>query len=350
MRQQIIDIEKLLAPISPDKPAGNYLRYEREYDNIIDAMKGEDPNLTQGVWVRPLKKYDWQKAKELCTDALSKKTKDIQLACWLTESLMYIHGFCGLADGLKLLCELSKKYWNEIHPLPAGTDMELRFAPYEWLDEKFYIRIKLIPIVKAQVIVEGYTYYTWEHEVKKIHENHEDESKALETYLSILVSSTEEFHLELDKCIDESLQIIKEIKEFLAGKSSSEPLAFSRLIQTLKNIKDINEQAIKYFASRKKSTMPKEAVEKTAKSTEEIILDTGVKHDFKIAGLTSVDYAYESLEQLSDFLIQNEPEYLTGYMVKQAISFRYMDLKEFLNRRISNKKNLSKVLEILKLS
>jgi len=263
---------------------------------------------------------------------------------------MYIHGFCGLADGLKLLCELSKKYWNEIHPLPAGTDMELRFAPYEWLDEKFYIRIKLIPIVKAQVIVEGYTYYTWEHEVKKIHENHEDESKALETYLSILVSSTEEFHLELDKCIDESLQIIKEIKEFLAGKSSSEPLAFSRLIQTLKNIKDINEQAIKYFASRKKSTMPKEAVEKTAKSTEEIILDTGVKHDFKIAGLTSVDYAYESLEQLSDFLIQNEPEYLTGYMVKQAISFRYMDLKEFLNRRISNKKNLSKVLEILKLS
>lgn len=349
MRQLIIDIEKLLAPISSDKPAGNYLRYEDDYDEIINAMKGEDPNLVQGIWVRPIKKYDWLKAKELCISALSNKTKDLQLACWLTESMMYINGFSGLADGLKLICELSKKYWDEIYPLPVDNDMDLRMAPYDWLDEKFYIQIKLIPVVNADVIADGYTYYKWERDVKRIHENHEDESQALEPYLSALISSTEEFHNELDKCIEDSLQSTKELKEFLIGKTSNDAPAFSRLIQTLENVQDLNKTAIKYFESRKNSVQSEKATDETNEIPGEKFIDVSKfalpKDEFK-----SIDDAYELLEQISDYLIENDPEYPTGYMVKQAISFRYMELKEFLNMRISNKKNLNRVLEILKLS
>ena len=350
MRQSIIDIEKLLSPISPDKPTGIYLRYETEYDQISDAMSGEDPNLARGIWKRPLKKYEWVKAKELCINALTNKTKDLQLACWLTESIMHTNGFCGLADGLKLVNGLSKKFWNEIHPLPHEEDIETRLAPYDWLDEKFYVQIKLIPIAKAEVIADGYTFYTWERDVKKIHEEHEDEAQALEPYFSALVTSTENFHLELDQCIDDSLQTIKELREYLTSKVSNEAPAFSQLIQTLEDIKDLNRTAINYFASRKKTEKPEENTKESFETEEKKMRGAAAKFDFTKEELTNVDEAYESLDKISDYLIENEPEYPTGYMVKQAISFRYMDLKEFLNRRISNKNNLNKVLEILKLS
>ena len=154
----------------------------------------------------------------------------------------------------------------------------------------------------------------------------------------------------MDQCINESLQNIKELKEFLKSKVPSDVPTFSQLIRTLESIVDLNKTAINHFTSRKKETLPEGSTEEPIETSGNKTLDAAARFDFKRDELETVDNAYESLEQISDYLIENEPEYPTGYMIKQAISFRYMDLKEFLNRRISNKNNLNKVLEILKLS
>lgn len=95
----IIDIQKLLEPISEEYPAGGYLRYEGTYDTIQEARREDDASLPQGVWERDLKKADWHRVRELCEAALARQTKDLQIAVWLLESLIRIHGFAGVKTG-----------------------------------------------------------------------------------------------------------------------------------------------------------------------------------------------------------------------------------------------------------
>ena len=91
-------IEDLLAPIDDD--SGVYLRYEKIYDDIKEARKEDDPRLSQGVWQTEHKKADWIAIENWCVEALGQKTRDLQLALWLTEALMAQDGAPGLIKGL----------------------------------------------------------------------------------------------------------------------------------------------------------------------------------------------------------------------------------------------------------
>src|SRR5436305_1380063 len=63
------DLESLLAPISPARPARTSLRYEDAYDRIKEARRADDPSLPQGVWETELKRADWPTVQELCMEA-----------------------------------------------------------------------------------------------------------------------------------------------------------------------------------------------------------------------------------------------------------------------------------------
>ncbi|MCV4783215.1 type VI secretion system ImpA family N-terminal domain-containing protein, partial [Escherichia coli] len=93
----VIDFETLLTPISEDSPSGENLRYSGLYDEITEARRADDA-LLQGEWQTELKTTDYRKIIELAVDALSTKTKDIQIAAWLSESLVKVYGFAGFRD------------------------------------------------------------------------------------------------------------------------------------------------------------------------------------------------------------------------------------------------------------
>ena len=66
--------------------------------------------------------------KELSISALKEKSKDLQIASWLTLSLLKLNGFTGLATGLALLLELCLNFWDTIFPMPDGDDFETTFV------------------------------------------------------------------------------------------------------------------------------------------------------------------------------------------------------------------------------
>ena len=45
-----IDWEKLLAPISEDRPAGEFLIHKGVYDEIKEARRQDNAALDQGIW------------------------------------------------------------------------------------------------------------------------------------------------------------------------------------------------------------------------------------------------------------------------------------------------------------
>src|SRR5512141_2247825 len=94
----------LLEPLPGDSPTGVSLRYEPIYEQIKQARIEED-DVPQGEWRTARRTADWALVVKLTSDALAKRSKDLQLAAWFTEAQLKRDGFAGLATGLELLRE-----------------------------------------------------------------------------------------------------------------------------------------------------------------------------------------------------------------------------------------------------
>jgi type VI secretion system protein ImpA len=132
--ESVLNYEQLLQPISESNPVGKDLRYEEEYFELETARQADDDTSSQGEWARERKSTDWNQVIRLGQELLIEKSKDLQIAAWLTEALAQVHGLSGMRDGLNLLRELEDRYWDKAHP--AEGDLELRQGVYEFLDEE----------------------------------------------------------------------------------------------------------------------------------------------------------------------------------------------------------------------
>jgi type VI secretion system protein ImpA len=137
--------DDILEPISTDQPAGVDLRWTPQWDRIKEARRADD-GLVSGKWAKKERKdSDWRLAQELSVALLSKQSKDLQLALWLTEASVHLHGFAGLRDGLRIMRELMTRFWDDLYPRMEDGP-EDRAGPFEWLNEKFIDSISAIPI------------------------------------------------------------------------------------------------------------------------------------------------------------------------------------------------------------
>jgi type VI secretion system protein ImpA len=118
------DLVTLLAPIREGAPTGADLRItpgDLTFDKIKSMRtfvqkeedrdgKGRDP--------------DWKGVARECTEALTHKSKDLELAITLSDAWSRLDGFPGLRDGLRLTAALCDQYWDTVHP-GAGSEIDL---------------------------------------------------------------------------------------------------------------------------------------------------------------------------------------------------------------------------------
>ncbi|HEX7866503.1 MAG TPA: type VI secretion system protein TssA [Variovorax sp.] len=131
------DLAIFLSPLEgPEGPAGPPLRYDPVCARIREARTEEDASLPMGEWTRPLKKADWRTAEMLCTEVLQRRSKDLQMAAWLTEAWVHRHSIDGLAAGARLLEGLAREFWNDVHPLIGNDgDADMRTATFVWVND-----------------------------------------------------------------------------------------------------------------------------------------------------------------------------------------------------------------------
>src|SRR3954466_8919825 len=94
--------EDLLNPIPGANPSGENLKYSPVYDKIKEARR-QDDDAPQGEWQRERKVADFASVLRLGNEAIATRSKDLQLAAWLTEALLNREGFQGLYQGLNLI-------------------------------------------------------------------------------------------------------------------------------------------------------------------------------------------------------------------------------------------------------
>jgi type VI secretion system protein ImpA len=136
-----------LQPISTERPAGEYLADDIAYLEI-DRARREAPVLP-GDDEKTRKVADWPKVIRLATDLLTKRTKDLQLAAWLTEGWLRREGMTGLRNGLVLLTELATSFWDDVYPAIDDGDLEYRAAPLAYVGNYLGAAVRLLPVTES---------------------------------------------------------------------------------------------------------------------------------------------------------------------------------------------------------
>ncbi len=144
----MISREDILKPIAGENPCGENLRYAPVYTQIKEAVR-EDDDVTQGVWQTERKVADWPKVVKLCSDALIKQSKDLQLAAWLTEAETNREGFTGFLEGIGLISALIEQFWETLHPELEDGDAEMRAVPLLYVSSKLEMPLRRTPITAA---------------------------------------------------------------------------------------------------------------------------------------------------------------------------------------------------------
>jgi type VI secretion system protein ImpA len=140
MADEILDLETLLAPIG-DAGGGEDLRldyspssiYQKLRDARAEARAEERQRDSEGEGEAAVAE-GWRQVRRLATEALGGKTKDFEIAAWLTEALVRMEGLAGLTACSRLLTGMLQQHWEAGFPQPdeEGSEeerLEGRSAP-----------------------------------------------------------------------------------------------------------------------------------------------------------------------------------------------------------------------------
>ncbi|SMF24378.1 type VI secretion system protein TssA [Pseudogulbenkiania subflava] len=153
-------ILQLMAPVSDSAPAGEDLAYSPLFDQIREARRSDDPSLSLGDWEQALKVAEWPKVIRLCEEALSQRSKDLQLLVWYAEAQVQVHGLAGLVQGLATLAGWLEHYWESGYPELDPNDLDERIGKLEWLNQQLGVAIRNVPMIKPEF--GGYGWNDWQ--------------------------------------------------------------------------------------------------------------------------------------------------------------------------------------------
>jgi len=255
--------EDLLTPIAGDNPSGADLRYDNKlllYDKIRE-LRRQDDDLNQGEWQHERKVGDYSGVIRMTQEALATRTKDLQLAAWLTDALLRTEGFSGLHQGLTFCHALIGTFWESLYPPIEDGDLDLRVGPLEWLGTSLEIPIKSVPIVRAgydllkykDSKLVGYEDQTPNDKDKKARAKKIAEGKlAPEAFDKSFVETPKAFYLQTEKDLDATLVAVQQLDDLCTAKFGPTAPSFAKLKTATEEVRHTVHQLLQ----KKRETEP----------------------------------------------------------------------------------------------
>ena len=76
----------------------------------------------------------WRVVFQLAHQAIATRSKDLEIAAWLTEAALRLHHLSGFTAGTSLMAGLVDRFWDGLHPLPDEEGMATCVAPLTGLN------------------------------------------------------------------------------------------------------------------------------------------------------------------------------------------------------------------------
>jgi len=343
------EVSGRVKPISREYPGGELLRYEGTYDLIKQARQEDDPRLEQGVWKRNLKRADWNQVSRLCLDALQERSKDLQIAAWLLESWLHLYGFAGVRTGCEAVAALCRTFWDSMHPSLEDTDY--RIAPIHWMNEKLYIKLKLVPITSphSETGNMDYTLADWEAASMLEQTKHRPDAQkrspvvTLEMIQQSAGLSPGAFFEQLMADVSEACHLCDEIEARFEKAFGPDKCSLSQFRGVLEQILSLASQfggnLLMLEPRRETEESPLQAYEGEASGSNP---EHGISRQIRTR-----EEAYRRASEVADYLIRNEPHSPAGHLIRRAISWGHMTLEQLLPELVAHESTLKDLERLL---
>ncbi|MFN7929729.1 MAG: type VI secretion system protein TssA [Blastocatellia bacterium] len=363
-------MDSLFAPTTATIRRGESLRYDGTYDQIDEARR-EDEVLAQGDWARDLKVADWPQVMKLATNALTNKTKDLQIAAWLVEGITKYDRhdrWVALRDGLQLLRGLHENFWEYVYPEidPEDDDGPLaaRANVLAAFDARIAVIIKEFPVTAGQKYsflqyLESKQFdipenldsleYEQQEKYKALRAQAEAERKVTgEDWRKAKSVTTRDFIEARFALINECWDAYKTLDAEMDAKYARETPGLGELKKSLDEIRTLVDLLVK--EKQKAEPRDEELGSEDVVAGEEAAASAGTGGGGFAVSAGAIRSRQEALKRLSEialFFRQTEPHSPVSYAVERAVKWGNMPLEAWLADVLKDGVALESVREVL---
>jgi type VI secretion system protein ImpA len=334
--------DDLLNPIPGENPSGANLRYEKVYDQIKEARTEDDESIPTGAWQRQIKRADFNLVIKLGGEALATRSKDLQLAAWLTEAHVKKEGIGLIQPCFQLMRDLQEKFWDTLYPVIEDGDVGMRAVPIEWAANRVAVILREAPITR-----DGLNYYQFResraigYEADAQYNDAKTQAReqaiadgkpTAEDFDKSLNATPKAWYVQMEAAFHSSLETMEELQVYCEEKYGDDGPGFSKLRSSLEEV----GQVVTGLLNEKRKTEPdapppEEALEEpepelAAEAEAEAVADAAPAAKAKASKSMSAepvdkDDAFARVQACARFLQRDNPASPVAYMLQAALRF-----------------------------
>jgi type VI secretion system ImpA family protein len=252
---------------------------------------------------------------------------------------------------------LSRSLWPVLWPRPDDDDLEPRLAPFFWIDTRLTAELMRLPVTEGggDVGVLNYQQYLRGKQLQRVAAN---KPGAFEEAIADGDVPFEKVQSELGRCHDDfilenwqgsrlALEALARLTEVLDGVLKEEGPSFTTFRQALT---DIDGLFGREAAARKLVEPEREAKPKKTDEAKGAGMKPATKRPSVPAGdvqITDRRTAYALLDQVADWLLDNDPHSPSPYLIKRAVAWEKSSLGEVLDDLLTTGGSIETAMRVL---
>ena len=344
--EDILDFEYVLREVEQDRSESGIAECEaarRTFGSERDALFQQEEEVNnfrefgapfEGA--PPPEPPEWNRFISDCQNHLANKSKDLWICVWLTEVLLAQWGYRGLAEGFQLIRETTESNWDQLEPSPTaegGVDYTLKLLTAVSRREAFLDAIRNAPIT-----MESGQYMP--ASCATIDEIDGGQSGAL------IGDTTDEFISEVYASAKKAIHEWELLDELLESKCGESKPPSVKVRDTLT---DCLNQIVTTYPQSIIEDEPDDENSGVVVAGAEGIAGSNGQSGGALTGdshLRNREQAFKTLEMLSRYFAENEPNSPISSLLRQAARYGRLSFAELMQELADDEDARDKILRL----
>ncbi len=336
----------LLLPIDGPQPAGCNMEYQPLYEQIRQARESDPDYLPQDEWSSAPRKADWLMVARVSETVLKEHSKDMQVACWLTEAWTQINGTTGLLAGLELLNAMIADWWQACWPVLEEEGASYRHGQLNRLDRDLSQLLLTRPLLQdtESSLMHWQQVLSYEHQAQSQKNEPLGEDFSMATFV---VWASKLPVQKVQRVLDEVAACQQRIDALEQSYAQQNPEAEGYVLrQTQERLGDLHD-----FVQRiaKCNTQEQEETLMLNVLDPQSVGDAPVspRRDSTQQQVMSRELAISQMLTISHYFRQTEPSSPVPMLMERAARWATMPLSEWLKEMVGDEKSLQEINFVL---
>ncbi len=308
-------------------------------------------------------------------EALATKSKDLQLAAWLTEAHVKREGISLIEPCFKLMLNLQEQFWDTIYPEIEDGDASLRAMPIEWAANRTAALAREAPITKK-----GLNYFQYKEsrtvgyeadaemsdskrEARRI--AIEDGKVTGEDFDAAFAGTSKSFYVGLHDSLQSTLATLEKLQEFCEQKYGDDGPSFGKMRTSVEEV----DQVVNSLLNEKRKTEPDPVSEEAGVAEEQAesegdgeagVASKGPKGksfsaaafamrngDFVSAKPTDWEDAINRIRECAHFIQEERPSSPTAYLLQAVVQLGDLNDQVDVAREMIRQGHLPQAIQLL---